>query len=51
MENETGERTQENDKLHDKFEWQEWEMMIRTEDTSAVKVPGTNNILLLWDGL
>ena len=23
-----------------KYKWHEWEMMIRTEDTSAVKVPG-----------
>ena len=23
-----------------KYEWHEWEMMIRTEDTSVVKVPG-----------
>ena len=23
-----------------KYEWHEWEMMIRTEDTSSIKVPG-----------
>ncbi len=47
VENETGERTEDNDKLHAKFEWKEWEMMIRTEESRAVKVPGTCNAKLL----
>ncbi len=28
-----------------KYEWHEWEMMIRTEDTSAIKVPGEQNFV------
>ena len=40
-----------------KYEWHEWEMMIRTEDTSSIKVPGlylcklyiTLIVIINWD--